>query len=177
MDFTLILLGMVVVGIFLDALSKYFSPSIIMPVPAGLTPDTSSQWGLMGLMSNINAHSFGPAPSVVTAGTNTNLTAAQVYPGMLILAAGASGGFTITLPSTASILSALGPTIPTNGTYSQLLIIQNLAVGQTGTLTAGDASTTLSGTLTIATNTTRMFLLTVNSPTAITITNFGSLSL
>jgi len=133
-------------------------------------------FGLLGFMSNTNNYSE-TISNVTTAGTNSTLTAAQLLSGALILAAGASGGFTITLPSTSAILSALGASIPTDGSFAMPLYIQNNNVGQTGTVTAGDASTTLSGTMTIATNTVRRFLMSVTSGSAITITNMGSLSL
>jgi hypothetical protein len=105
------------------------------------------------------------------------LTAAQAVAGVLVLAAGASGGFTLTLPSTAAIITALGPTIPTDGSFSKLVRIKNDSVGQTGTLTAGDASTTITGTATIATAVTRQYLLTVTGPTTVTYENLGGISL
>lgn len=169
--------ALVVAGILLDAFGKTLRmlmfPGIIQPMSPGVTPDTMAEYGILAMMSNLNAHALTPQASIATAGTNTTLTAQQVYNGVIILTAGASGGFTITLPSTASILY----TIPTNGTYCALMFIQNNNVAQTGTVTAGDASTTLSGTMTIATNTTRWFLLSVTSNSTITITNVGSLTL
>jgi hypothetical protein len=57
---------------------------------------------------------------------------------------------------------------------AKVINILNDGVGQTGTLTAGDASTTITGTATIATNTRRQFRLTVTGPDAITFQNFGS---
>jgi hypothetical protein len=148
----------------------------IVQIPAGLVPDAQANWGLHALQSNVNNYSE-TKQTVVTAGTNSTLTAAQALSGALFLNAGASGGFTITLPSTVAMISALGPTIPTDGSYSEPLWITNNNVGQTGTVTIGDANTTLIGTMTIATNTTRKFLLTVNNPTTITIQNQGSLTL
>jgi hypothetical protein len=148
----------------------------IVKIPSGIVPDNTAVWGLLGLMANVNNYSETQTTQA-TAGTNTTLTAAQALSGGLFLTAGASGGFTITLPSTVALFSALGPTIPTDGTYSEPMWITNSGVGQTGTLTAGDSNTTLSGTMTIATNTTRKFLLTVTGPTTITIINQGSLSL
>src|SRR5574340_748026 len=50
------------------------------------------------------------------------------------MASGASGGFTITLPTTAQIISAMGPTIPTDGTYGQLFSVLNDGVGRLGRL-------------------------------------------
>ena len=148
----------------------------ILKLPAGLTADAQANFGLIGALSNMNVYSETRTP-ITTAGTNSTLTAAQLIAGAIILAAGASGGFTITLPSTAAIISAMGPAMPTDGSFTNLIYIKNDGVGQTGTVTAGDASTTLNGTMTIATNTTRTFLLTVTSATAITIDNLGSMSL
>jgi len=148
----------------------------IVVIPPGITPDSSANWGLHALQSNVNNYSE-TKQNVTTAGTNSTLTAAQALCGALFLNSGASGGFTITLPATSALIAALGPTVPMDGSYSEPLWITNNNVGQTGTVTAGDASTTLTGTMTIATNTTRKFLLTVTSPTAVTIQNQGSLTL
>jgi len=142
----------------------------------GLVADPSSNYGGNAAIANANNYTE-ERTAITTAGTNSTLTAAQVLGGAIILAAGASGGFTITLPSTAAILAAMGPCVLTDGSYSMWLRIKNDGVGQTGTLTVGDASTTLNGTATIATNTTRSFLLTVTSATTLTIDNFGSMSL
>jgi hypothetical protein len=148
----------------------------IFNLPPGITADAQANWGLHGFMSNANNYSE-TKQTVTTAGTNTTLTATQALCGALFLNSGASGGFTITLPSTTALIAALGPSIATDGSYSEPLWITNNNVGQTGTVTAGDASTTLTGTMTIATNTTRKFLLTVTGPSTITIQNQGSLSL
>jgi hypothetical protein len=148
----------------------------LLALPAGMTPDKSADWGLLGFMNNANVAADERTP-ITTAGTNTNLTAAQFMGNAIILAAGASGGFTITMPSTASILAAMGQSIPSDGTFSMVLRIKNDGVGQTGTLTVGDASTTLNGTMTIATNTTRSFLVTVATPTTLVIDNLGSMAL
>lgn len=160
-------------------LRDYFRIGIIMPLPAGMIPDRSADFGIFAFMSNANnyAESIPAGGGLTTAGTNINLTAAQLLAGVTKLNTGASGGFTITLPSTAAIITALGPTIPTDGSYSEPVSILNNNVGQTGTVTAGDASTTLTGTMTVATNTRRCFMLTVLSPTTIAIENIGSLTL
>lgn len=150
--------------------------AVIWKIPSGITPDNSGFGGLYGFAQAVNNYAESLS-SITTAGTNTTLTAAQVVVGVTKLNAGASGGFTITLPSTASIIAALGMTIPMDGTYCEPVSIENNNVGQTGTVTAGDASTTLTGTMTIATNTRRLFILCVASATAITIENIGSLAL
>jgi hypothetical protein len=148
----------------------------IFKLPAGITPDATGAFGTFAALSNANNYSETYV-TVVTAGTNSALTAVQALSGGLFLTAGASGAFTLTLPTTNLLLAALGPTIPTDGTYSEPLWITNNNVGQTATLTIGDSSTTLSGTMTIATNTTRKFLLNVTGSSTITIYNQGSMSL
>jgi hypothetical protein len=160
----------------LASIVRFLSLGMIFPIPAGLQADSLGAWGLFGLMSNVNAAMPGKN-AVTTAGTNTTLTAAQAVGGIVVLGAGATGGFTLTLPSTAAIISALGPTVPTDGSYSELFYVKNDGVGQTATLTAGDASTTVTGNATVATNTMRMFALTVTGPTTVTYENLGTQNL
>ena len=149
---------------------------MILPVPPGITPDSAANFGLFALINNINAYSDSLI-TIVTAGTNTTLTAAQLDNGAIRLTAGASGAFTLALPSTVAILAAMGPTILVNGTFSQHLYFINDNVGQTATVTVGDASTTLTGTATIATNTVREFLMIPTSASTITLQNIGTRSL
>ena len=145
---------------------------MLQKLPAGVIPDAAADFSYFGLQSNANAY-CGQLTSAATAGT-AYAVANVVLPRVLRLTSGASGGYTITLPTTQQIISALGPTIPTDGTYGQYFSILNDGIGQTGTVTAGDASTTLTGTMTIATDTRRDFFVTVTSPTAITVQNLGS---
>ena len=149
----------------------------IIRIPAGITPDNSAEWGFFGGAANINNYSE-TYQTAATSGTNITLTTTQTLCGALFLTTGASGPFTITLPSTVALIAALGNTIATDGTYSIPMWITNVNIGQTGTLTVGDASTTLGASLnaTIATNTTRKFLLQVASATTITIWSQGALS-
>jgi hypothetical protein len=140
------------------------------------TPDSAALWGLIGGMANTNV-ALNHLEQITTAGTNTTLTATQCRRLVLYLNSGASAGFTITLPSTSAILAAFGPTIITDGTQGFLRLIVNNGVGQIGTLTAGDASTTLTGTMTIATNTARLFMCMITAPTTLTYFNCGSMSL
>lgn len=160
----------------MNILRSFLRLGVLQPVAPGMTPDKAADFGLIALMANANAYSQSEE-AVTTAGTAVDVTAAQALAGVLIMAAGASGGFTIDLPATSVLLSALGPTIPVDGSFSKRITIVNDNVGQTGTLTAGDASTTVTGTATIATDTARTFILTVTSATTITITNIGSASL
>lgn len=162
----------------INSMVSFLTLGTITPFPSGITADGSALFGLMEFWANANAYAQ-TLSRVTTAGTNSTLTGAQAVAGALILAAGATGGFTITLPTTAAIITALGGinTIPIDGSFSKVIQIKNNAVGQTGTLTIGDSSTTITGTATIATNTVREFLLTVTSATTVTYENFGSAGL
>jgi hypothetical protein len=153
--------------------------TVVISGNIGMQPDKSALWGLAQAIWALDIY-VKSRDTVTTAGTNSTLTNAQALAGALILSAGATGGFTITLPTTASLLGFLRVSqglIPTDGSFSKIIEIKNSAVGQTGTLTAGDANTTITGTATIATNTVRRFLMTITSATTITFENFGSSAL
>ncbi len=144
--------------------------AVIKGLPGGLTPSHSADYGLTALVSNVNAYAEGLS-LITTAGTDVPLTAAQVLSKNIVLASGASGGFTITLPATAKIFSAMGPTIPVDGSFYFPLYITNQGVGQTGTLTAGDASTTVSATeATLATNVSGKWMVQIATATTLVIT-------
>ncbi len=149
----------------------------VWKIPPGITPDTTGAYGLFGFMQNTNNAVLGPESAITTSGTAATITVAQLMTGFIALDAGASGGFTLTLPTTSAIIAGFGTTAITDGTYSKLVMIKNDGVGQTGTLTAGDGSTTVTGTATIATNTTRLFMLTILTPTTIEMENLGTMAL
>src|SRR4029077_14234910 len=142
-------------------LRNFLRLGVTFPIPAGMVADESALFGLFGLMQAVNFTLYGPVTQVTTAGTNTLLTGAQFWSSEVDFNAGATGPFTITLPSTASLIAALPPSIPLDGTYSKVIHYKNNNVGQTGTLTAGDAGTTILGTASIATNIVRIFVVTV----------------
>jgi len=136
--------------------------------------DTSALYGYFAVKQNLNAYIEGLAV-IATAGTNTTLTAAQLLSKNIVLTTGASGGFTLTLPATSAIFSAMGQTIPGDGSFYFPLYICNQGVGQTMTLTAGDSSTTVSSTEnTLATNISGKWMVQVATPTTLVITRvFG----
>ena len=158
---------------FLDSLWL----GIIKALPPGETPDAQALFGLVATQHNLNKYAVRENAVIITAGTASVLAANQAHRSVIRLDAGASGGFTLTLPSTASIIADLGSTVPTDGTFAKIVWIENNSVGQTGTLTAGDANTTITGTATFATAVTRAYLLTVLSATTISYENLGSLTL
>jgi len=149
---------------------KFLTLGVIAPMPGGITADGIADYGYFALLSNLNAYAEGLS-TIVTAGTNSTLTTAQLLSKNIVLTSGASGGFTITLPATAAIISALGPTVPTDGSFYFPLYISNQGVGQTGTLTAGDSSTTVSATEnTLATNVSGKWMVQVATKTTLVIT-------
>lgn len=150
----------------------------IFRLPAGITPDSVAQFGQFGALQNLNNYceQTTTLPTGQAVANVASPTALQAMIGQLIIPtlAGITGAFTIQLPSTALLLGQLGNTIPTDGSYAEPIHFSNSS-GQTGTLTAGDSGTTISGTATIASGVTRKYLLTVNQGGAgITITNMGS---
>ena len=162
-------------------LSEYLRTQLICPVPPGMVLDNQSLFGLSRLMANVNNYSLAlSAP--INAGAGFTVTSAQFNQGVLNITA-ASGGFVITLPTTTQILAAMGLTVQLDGTYCEPFHVMNNGSGQTATsLAAGDANTTVTGTSSVATNTVREFLVTVNAANAagvitITFQNFGTRNL
>jgi hypothetical protein len=137
-----------------------------------MVPDNSAVFGLTRLLANVNNYSLA-LTSPINAGSGFTVTGAQFNQGVLNITA-ASGAFNITLPTTAALLGAMGPTVQTDGSYCEPFHVFNNGSGQTATLVAGDANTTVTGTATIATNTIREFLVTVNANGTITFQNFGT---
>lgn len=144
-------------------LRRFLGLAAIQPIPSGMTPAGASDFSLMALMQNVNAYSEEYV-SVTTAGTNTTLTAAQLLAKNVLLATGASGDFTLTLPTTARIIDALGPTLPRNGAFYFPLYVANNTT-HVATLTAGDASTTFSGSALMAAMVTGKWMVHVVAPT------------
>ena len=129
---------------------------------AQLALDNTALFGVDGQVRNIDGAINKSLALVATSGTAATIAAAAFPCGTLDVQPGASGGFTLTLPSTASIINNYPPTIPQNGAYNVEIDILNDAVGQTATLTAGDASTTILGTATIASGYCRKYLVNIN---------------
>lgn len=110
--------------------------------------------------------------TITTAGTNSNLTAGNITGGEsnvdLNLASGATAGFTITLPTVASLVQSLhGVSI---GQSYRLRMINR--AGFTGTVTT-NTGWTLTGVMTLATITARDFDVTLTSLTTATIQDVG----
>src|SRR5574340_42068 len=96
---------------------------MLQKLPAGIVPDASADFAWFAFQSNANSY-CGQLTTDATSGTAYTVANAAL-PRVLRLTSGDSGGFTITLPTTAQIISAMGPTIPTDGTYGQLFSVLN----------------------------------------------------
>lgn len=153
---------------------------VICPIPGGIVADPSAVFGLFRLMANVNNYSLAlTAP--INAAAGFTITAAQFAQGIINVTA-ASGPYNATLPTTAQILAAMGNTIPLDGTYAEPFHFMNNSSGQTATLVAGDANTTVTGNATMLTATYREFLVTVNAANAagvitLTFQNLGTRAL
>ena len=88
------------------------------------------------------------------------------------MSGGASGGYTMTLPSTSAMLSALGPSVPQDGSFSKIITILPQGAAQTGTLVAGDAPTAIVGAAVIGSNVTRSYSMRVLQ-SGLSFTNIG----
>jgi len=156
-------------------LKEFFRQKIIAAVPAGLTADRTAALGLMGLMQNANNYSQEMA-SYATASAGVTILPANLVDGIIQLNAGAGAGYAVTLPTTSQILGALTGTVPQDGSFTKIVRIVNNGSGQTATLTAGDAPTSIIGTATIANNACRDYAMRVLA-SAITFSNLGALTL
>lgn len=144
-----------------------------MIVPAGIVPDNAGMWGLWGAVQNLEQVDAIGFNSVASSATSVTATAAAVTGGILNRTGSPGGGVTETTPTAAQIIAALPNTIPLDGTYQFKFRYINNNLGQTVTWTGG-SGVTVTGTATIGTNAWREFLLTVDSPTAVTFTNLGA---
>lgn len=151
-------------------LKRYLTLGVLFPFPAGMTPSREANFGLEGLHNAANVYSEGLSTIATTAGANTTLTIAQLLSKNIVLTAGANGGFQLILPATTAIMGALGP-VPTDGSFFFPLYISNQGIGQTMTLTAGDANTTVSATEnTLATTIAGKWMVQVVTPTTLQVT-------
>lgn len=167
----------------LRAILAFFAPDAasasgtVVKVPFGIVPDNQGMWGLWGAMQNVD-QALVVTYTTVASSTSTAVTAtaAAVVGGILNRTGSPGSGITETTPTAAQIIAALPNTIAFDGTYQYKFRYINNAMGQTTTWTAG-SGVTVTGTATIATNAWRDFLVTVDSPTAVTFTNLGGGSL
>lgn len=150
-------------------------PSSLSIQPAGAVADAYALYGLFGLQANIDSIDWDLAAIVSSAATIT-LTGAQFYNNVISYSGAPAGGVTITTPTAAQIIAAMPSSIPTNG-YNFPWFFINDNSGQTVTL-AGGTNVTVVGNATIATNTNRHFVVSVNvGAGTVTIVNMGTVTL
>lgn len=165
------------------AILKFFFPGVANTtslqttsfnrLPGGITADNTGMWGLMGFLQNSNlidscpliAFSYGAATAVT-------LTTAQ-FLNQVLDVTGSGASPTFTTPTAAQIIAALPPTIPKDG-FNFMWYLMNDATGQTITLAGGTGVTINGKTNTIATDTTRIFVVNININAAtVTMVNIG----
>lgn len=144
--------------------------------PPDLNADTTAMFGLIGGVANLNQVDGNGFVTITSSATAVTLTAAGLVAGVLQRTGSPGGGVADTTPTAAQIISALPESAMTDGTYQFKVRILNNNLGQTITLTAG-SGVTVTGTATIATNAWRDFMITIDSPSAVSITNLGGGSL
>lgn len=149
---------------------------IMHSIPGGIVADNVGEWGLFGFMKNANSYAAAMA-SYATTGNAVAVSAEDFRRGVIKLNSGASTGFNINLPTTAQIFSELGDNVvPKTGNFWKPIFFVNNGVGQTGTVVAGDAMTTIIGTATVADSFTRIMMARVLGST-LTLSNIGTLAL
>lgn len=105
---------------------------------------------------------LNPSNRAGTATTNGTILASILFGGFLTRS-GPTGNFTETLPATSTILQAMAG-LPVGGSFVFTYIN---TVAHTSTFSAGDASTTLSGSTTIPAISTAVFLFTITSASTV----------
>lgn len=166
----------------LKSFLRLLRPAVVFAIPPGQQGvDPTGANGLIGLMHNVNAVT-PTLSSVASSGTSITLIAqsADVAPsagnalaGFVLLNPGATGALTVNMPSTSSIMGVLGPSVPTDGSYSEVMHIANNS-GQTATLAAGDSNQALLGSMAVAVGSVRKFMLRVLNSSNLSITNIGT---
>ena len=147
---------------------------MLVQFPKGLVPDPGSDWGLFSLMQAANNYSQNPL-TIDTLDQAVFLTPAQVVGnGMLILQGATAGPSVYTLPTAVLLIDKMrGPlNIPLDGSYSEPLRIINQQAW-TVTLT-GNTGLVLDGSMTIAPNAYRDFMLTILDQFTVLVQNVGA---
>lgn len=149
----------------------------VYQVPAGIVADNSAMLGLIGGLFNVNEAEDADIFCLVGgASTALTLTGTQFANQVIDYSGSAGSGVAVTTPTAAQIIAAFPSTIPATG-YNIKWWFLNDSSGQTVTLTAG-SGVTIVGTATIATATTRMFIVNINRGAGtVTLINVGSMSL
>lgn len=152
-------------------------PANLVNIPPGMVADNIALFGTLGNLQNVGA-ALDLDLIALNGGASTalTLTASQFNSEIIDYTGSAAGGVTITTPTAAQIIANLPNTIQSPG-YNTLLYFMNDGSGQTVTLAAG-ANVTISGNATIANNTLRQFLVSVNvAAGTVNLVNMGTQNL
>lgn len=172
------LLRALISGLFRPAANTTTLTGNLFKVPAGYVADAVGANGLFGLMANLDAIDW-ELSAIVSSATAITLTGAQFFQQVIDISGAPGGGVTLTTPTAAQIIAAIQAAgcVPPGDGYNYPLMIMNDSLGQTITLAAG-TGVTITGNLTIATATTRHFLVSVNvNAGTVTMVNYGTMNL
>lgn len=150
----------------------------VASMPGKLVEDPAALFGSLANLSNLNAMKNNDVMALAL-GTLTAFTIPQSQSGSGILDVGGSpgAGVALTTATALQIIANAPPVINRAGFYNFCFSILNDGTAQTITLTAG-VGVTLLGTMTIATNTRRLFVCNANVALGTaTIMNLGSIAL
>jgi hypothetical protein len=141
------------------------------------TPDAAQPFGSALLLSAVSNASSGPAVSSLTATTNASLTAGQTQPGSakfvyVKMTGTAAGASTLTLPTVAALVTALGSSFVVGMSWTLRIQNEN-ADAENWTLTTATGWGTITNGA-VAQNTWRDFVLTMTSATVGTVVDVGS---
>ena len=148
-----------------------FRPAIVSPIPGGITPDATGMWGHFGLAQQVNAALPNIITTLATQNTLIGLAPVQLISARLMIDGAQGGAVTLRTPSGPAIISFMGNSIPTDGTFASRVRVLN-STTQTITV-AGSTGVTTAGTMTIADAAYRDFLVQPGSASTVVITNLG----
>lgn len=156
---------------------SYFSSGF--SIPPGTTPDASAMYGYFANVANLDLIDWDMQALAIGTNTAVALTGLQFVNNYLDISGNPGAGVTLTLPSTTQIIAATPSyTYPNQQQVTFPLKILNDGTGQTITLAAADANTTIVGNNTIANNTVREVMVAVNPTTGkVVVVNCGTKNL
>jgi len=149
--------------------------SQVYPQPLPLTPtlDGGAIGMVLSLAQNV-AYQIGMGYGVIATTATIAGNFQALYPGFVVRTTAPTSNIEV-MPSTAQLLADPPNTAPRDGSCQFVFRYINQGTGQTITLTAGDASTTMTGTMTVATNTWRDILVTMRQNAGtVEMTNIGA---
>jgi len=148
-----------------------FRPAIISPLPGGIVPDKTGMWGHFGLAQQVNAAVPNSLTTLASQNTLISLAPVELISARLMIDGAQGSGVTLRTPSGPAIISFLGNSVATDGSFASRVRVLN-STTQTITV-AGSTGVITRGTMTIADAAYRDFLVQPGSNSTVTITNLG----